>query len=176
MALTNITFGRAVSMSIGYAAGFGHALVIPVNMVVETILVLLFYPLFVFSLKKLVVIPALRNMVARAHQAAVQHEDKVRRYGIIGLFVFVWFPFWMTGPVIGSAIGYLLAFPVWLNLTVVLAGTYIAMVAWAYLLFHLQAQAADLGSWAPALIIMILVAVGLIGYWLNRKRIHDDGK
>lgn len=55
LTIANIVFGRAVSMSIGYAAGYGHALVVPVNMVAETVLVLLFYPLFVFSLKKMVV-------------------------------------------------------------------------------------------------------------------------
>ena len=31
MSFTNIIFGRAVSMSIGYAAGYEHALVVPVN-------------------------------------------------------------------------------------------------------------------------------------------------
>lgn len=95
LTIANIVFGRAVSMSIGYAAGYGHALVVPVNMVAETVLVLLFYPLFVFSLKKMVVFPALRNFLDHVHQAAVQHQDKVRKYGIIGLFAFVWFPFWM---------------------------------------------------------------------------------
>ncbi|GMR17844.1 MAG: hypothetical protein BMS9Abin33_0238 [Gammaproteobacteria bacterium] len=173
MAFTNIAFGRAVSMSIGYAAGYGHALVVPVNIVVETILVLLFYPLFVFSLKKLVVFPALKNLFDRAHQAAVQHKDKVRKYGIIGLFTFVWFPFWMTGPVIGCAIGYLLELPIWLNLLVVLTGTYIAMAAWGYVLFSIQSQAAGLGSWAPILIVGIILAIVVVGYFLNRQRGGD---
>lgn len=176
MAITNVTFGRAVSMSIGYAAGYGHALVVSVNMVVETILVLLFYPLFVFSLKKLVVFPALKRLLDRAHDAAVQHEDKVRKYGIIGLFTFVWFPFWMTGPVVGSAIGYLLELPIWLNLTVVLIGTYIAMAVWGYMLFSIQSQAADLGAWAPILIVGITLAIVLVGYFLHRQRDNGEDK
>ncbi len=170
LTITNIAFGRAVSMSIGYAAGYGHAMVVPVNMAVETILVLLFYPLFVFSLKKLVVFPALKRLLDRAHQAAVQHKDKVRKYGIIGLLMFVWFPFWMTGPVVGCTIGYLLELPIWLNLSVVLVGTYIAMAAWGYVLFSIQSHAADLGSWAPLLIVGIIVAIVVVGYFLNRRR------
>ncbi|MEE8388477.1 MAG: small multi-drug export protein [Acidiferrobacterales bacterium] len=170
LTITNIAFGRAVSMSIGYAAGYGHAMVVPVNMVVETILVLLFYPLFIFSLKKLVVFPALKRLLDRAHQAAVQHEDKVRKYGIIGLLIFVWFPFWMTGPVVGCTIGHLLELPVWLNLSVVLIGTYIAMAAWGYVLFSIQSHAADLGSWAPVLIVGIIVAIVVVGYLLNKQR------
>ncbi len=145
-------------------------MVVPVNMVVETILVLLFYPLFVFSLKKLVVFPALKRLLDRAHQAAVQHQDKVRKYGIIGLLIFVWFPFWMTGPVVGCTIGYLLELPIWLNLSVVLIGTYIAMAAWGYVLFSIQSHAADLGSWAPVLIVGIIVAIVVVGYFLNRQR------
>lgn len=174
MAITNVTFGRAVSMSIGYAAGYGHALVVSVNMVVETILVLLFYPLFVFSLNKLVVFPALKKFLDRAHQAAVQHQDKVRKYGIIGLFVFVWFPFWMTGPVIGSVLGHLLELSIWLNLSVVLIGTFIAMVVWGYVLLSIQSHAAELGSWAPVLIVGIILAIVVVGYFLHRQR--ENGK
>lgn len=176
LTITNIAFGRAVSMSIGYAAGYGHAMVVPVNMIVETVLVLLFYPLFVFSLKKLVVFPALKRLLDRTHQAAVQHEDKVRKYGIIGLLIFVWFPFWMTGPVIGSIVGYLLKLPIWLNLSAVLVGTYIAMAAWGYVLFSIQSHAADLGAWAPALIVGIILAIVVVGYFLHRQRGNGGGK
>ena len=63
MILTNITVGRSVSMSIGYAGGYGHMLVIPVNMITETILVFLFYPVFVFSLQKLVIIRPLEKLL-----------------------------------------------------------------------------------------------------------------
>ncbi len=175
LTFTNVIFGRAVSMSIGYAAGHGHLLVVSVNMVTETILVLLFYPLFVFSLKKLVVFPALKTFLERANEAAVAHEDKVRRYGIIGLFVFVWFPFWMTGPVVGSAIGYLLGFSAMLNLSVVLAGTFIAMAAWGYFLSGLQQRAAEVGPFAPALIITIIIVIVLTGYFMNyKRRTHGD--
>ena len=169
MSFTNIIFGRAVSMSIGYAAGYGHALVVLVNMWVETALVLLFYPIFVFSMRKLVEFPRLKRFVERTHAAAERHHDKVRRYGIVGLFAFVWFPFWMTGPVVGSAIGYLLGFPSWLTVAVVLGGTCVAMGGWAYLLFGLQTRAAVFGSWAPALIIALIILLVLVGYWLNRR-------
>ncbi len=170
MSFSNIVFGRAVSMSIGYAGGYSHALVVPVNMWVETVLVLLFYPLFVFSMRKLVVFPRLKRFLDRTNEAAERHEDKVRRYGIIGLFIFVWFPFWMTGPVVGAAIGYLLRFPAWLTLSIVLAGTYIAMVAWAWALFGLYTHAAVFGPWAPALIVGSFILIVLAGYWIRRRK------
>ena len=170
MSFTNIVFGWAVSMSMGYAGGYGHALVMPVNMWVETVLVLLFYPLFVFSMRKLVVFPILKRFLERTHAAAERHHDKVRRYGIVGLFIFVWVPFWMTGPVVGAAIGYLLRFPAWLTLSIVLAGTYIAMLGWGYLLFGLYTRVAVFGPWMPAFIVGILILIVLASYWLNRRR------
>ena len=170
MSFTNIVFGRAVSMSIGYAGGYGHALVVPVNMWVETVLVLFFYPLFVFSMRKLVVFPSLKRFLEYTHEMADRHDDKVRRYGIVGLLIFVWFPFWMTGPVVGAAIGYLLGFPAWLTISVVLAGTYIAMLGWGYILFGIYTRAVDIGPWAPAFIVGLLILVVLAGYWLNRRK------
>ncbi|HTN93058.1 MAG TPA: small multi-drug export protein [Gallionella sp.] len=169
MIFTDIILGMIVSMSIGYANGFGHALVIPVVMWVETVLVLLFYPVFVFSLLKLVEFPRLKYFLDRTHAAAERNHDRVRRYGVPGLFIFVWFPFWMTGPVLGSAVGYLLGFPAWLTLSVVLAGAYVTIVGWAYLLFDLYVRAAVFGSWAPILIIGLIIVVIFSVYLLDRR-------
>ena len=169
MIVTDITLGMIVSMSVGYANGFGHALVVPVVMWVETVLVLLFYPVFVFSVLKLVEFPRLKRFLDHTHAAAERHHDRVRRYGIAGLFLFVWFPFWMTGPVLGSAIGYLLGFPAWLTLTVVLAGAYVTIVGWAYLLFDLYIRAAVFGSWAPVLIVGLIILAILAVYYFNLR-------
>ena len=43
------------------------------------------------------------------------------------------------------------------------------MGAWAYLMFDLHSRAAVLGSWAPALIIGLLIIFVLAGHWLNRR-------
>ena len=71
---------------------------------------------------------------------------------------------------VGAAIGYLLRFPAWLTLSIVLVGTYIAMLAWAYVLFGLHTRAAVLGPWASALIVAIFVLIVFAGYGLNRRR------
>ncbi len=170
MAFSNILFGRAASMSIGYAGGYGHALVVPVNMFVETVLVLLFYPVFVMSMRKMVEFPRLKNLLERTHAAAERHHETVRRYGIFGLFAFVCMPFWITGPVLGCAIGYLLGFAAWQTLLIVLVSTYIAIAGWAWVLFNLYAHAAALGQWAPALIIAAAILLILAAYVLKRHR------
>lgn len=168
MSFTNIILGRAVSLSLGYAAGQGHTLVILVNIWIESVLVLLFYPLFVFSMRKLVVFPHLRRFLERTRTTAERHQARVRHYGMIGLFLFVWFPFWMTGPVVGSAVGFLLGFPSWMTVSVVLAATYLAIGGWAYILFGIQSRAIVLGPWAPLFIVVMIALIVLAGYWLNR--------
>lgn len=169
MSFTNLIFGTVVSMSIGYAAGFSHSLVISVNMWVETVVVLLFYPVFALSMRKLVEFPRLKLFLERTRASAEHHHDKVRRYGIVGLFIFVWIPFWMTGPVVGSAIGYLLGFPAWLTLSVVIAGTFMTLLGWAYFLFDLYARTAAFGLWTPVFVIILIVLVVLAVHLLNRR-------
>jgi len=170
MSFASLAFGTVVSMSIGYAAGYGHALVIAVNMWMETVVVVLFYPVFVLSVRKLVVFPKLKRFIERTQAAAERRHDTVRRYGIIGLFIFVGVPFWMTGPVVGSVIGYMLGFPAWLTLSVVIAGSFMTLLIWAYLLFGLFTRAAIFGPWAAMLIVGLIVLVTLASYLLERRR------
>lgn len=169
MSFTSLILGTVVSMSIGYAAGYGHALVIAVNMWIETVMVLLFYPVFVLSMRKLVELPILKEFLERTQSAAVRHHEKVRRYGVMGLFIFVGVPFWMTGPIVGSVIGYMLGFPAWLTLSVVICGTFMTLLVWDYLLFGLFARAAVFGPWAAVLIIGVILLVILAGHLLNRR-------
>lgn len=123
----NLIIGRAAGMSFGYASGFGHAQVIPLNMLVETIQVLVVYPLFALSWRQLITLRTLQPFVTRMHRAAESHGGAVRKYGIAGLFVFVLVPFWMTGPVVGAIIGFLIGLRPRVNLAVVLGSTYIAI-------------------------------------------------
>ena len=86
MTATHILFGRAAGMSFGYALDFGHRVVIPVNLMIETIMVLLFYPLFVFSWRHLVVIDALESFmqrVKRVAEAQPPHDTTLRDPGSV---------------------------------------------------------------------------------------------
>ena len=173
MTATGIMFGRAAGMAFGYSLGLGHGTVIPICIIIETILVLIFYPLFVFSWRHLLVIKWLKNIFERTHEAAEAHKDKVQRYGIIGLFAFVWFPFWMTGPVVGCVIGFLLGLRVWLNMTVVLAGTYVAIIGWAFLLRQFHEQVASYSSYAAMVLMALLVVIIIVGHLLHRA-LHEN--
>ena len=173
MTATALMFGRAAAMAFGYSMGLGHKTVIPICMIIETILVLVVYPLFVFSWRHLLVIKWLKNILERIKKSAETHKDKIQKYGVAGLFAFVWFPFWMTGPVVGSVIGFLLGLRIRLNLPVVLAGTYMAIVGWAYLLRHFHKQIASYSSYAAMVLMALLVFVIIIVHLLYRT-FHEN--
>jgi uncharacterized membrane protein len=172
MTATTLVFGRAAGLAFGYSTGLGHATVIPIAMIVETFHVIVFYPLFVFGWRHLLVIKSLKNVFERIHNKAETHKATIQRYGIIGLFVFVWFPFWMTGPVVGSVIGFLLGLPVWLNMAVVLAGTYVAIVAWALFLREVHERVASYDPYAALVLVVLLIVVVLAGRLL-RRTLHE---
>ncbi len=173
MTAVELLFGRAASMAFGYSLGLGHGTVIPICIIIETLLVLIFYPLFVFGWRHLLVIEWLKNVFERTHKAAETHKDKVQRYGIIGLFVFVWFPFWMTGPVVGSVIGFLLGLRVWINMTVVLVGTYAAIFGWAFFLRHFHKKVASYSSYAAMILMALLVVIIIVGHLLYQT-LHEN--
>jgi uncharacterized membrane protein len=170
MTATQIMFGRAASMAFGYSVGLGHGTVIPVCIVIETIVVLIFYPLFVFSWRHLLVINWLNKIFERTRAAAEARKGIVQRYGIIGLFVFVWFPLWMTGPMIGCVIGFLLGLRVWLTMAAVLGGTYVAILGWAFFLRRFHDLVASYSSYAAMVLMTVLVIIIIIvGHLLHRS-------
>lgn len=173
---TGLLFGRATAMAFGYTMGMGHRIVIPICIIIETILVLIFYPLFVFSWRHLLVIKWLKNVFERTQKSAEKHKQKIQRYGIIGLFLFVWFPFWMTGPVVGSVIGFLLGINVWLNMIVVLAGTCAAIFGWAFFLRQLLEPIASHSPYAAMILTILLIVVVILGHLLHRTLRNNKNK
>ena len=173
MTATQIMFGRAAGIAFAYSMGLGYSTVIPICIIIETILVLIFYPLFVFSWRHLLVIKRLKNIFERIRKAAETRKDTVRRYGIAGLFVFVWFPFWMTGPVVGCVIGFMIGLRIWLNMTVVLSGTYVAIVGWAVFLRQFHDRVASYSSYATMALVILLLIIIIVGHLLHRT-LHEN--
>ena len=170
MSATNILFGRAAGISFGYSFGLSNVLVICTNIIIETILVLIFYPLFAFSWNSILVIKPLRRIMERTSIAAETHQDTISKYGIIGLFMFVWIPFWMTGPMVGCAVGYLLGLSPWKNLTIVLSSTCLAVACWALLLRKIHDKIAEYGPYASIVLVIAIILIVTVIYFLRYLR------
>ncbi len=176
MTATSIMFGRAACMAFGYSLRMGHSMVIPICMIVETILVLISYPLFVFSWRHLLDIKRLKKVFEHIHKSADIHKEKVEKYGLVGLFIFVWLPFWMTGPVVGCVIGFLLGMRLLHNISVVLAGTYVAIIGWALLLHEFHERVASYSSYAAIILMVLLLFIIIVGHFLHKSSIKNKSK
>jgi uncharacterized membrane protein len=172
LVMTSLTFfiGPATGMTFGYASGLTHDQVVPLNMLVETIQVLIVYPLFVLSWRQLIELRRLKPYVVRMQDAAESHSGTVRKFGIAGLFIFVFVPFWMTGPVVGSIVGFVIGLRPWVNVVVVLLATYVATILWALLLNELSAWATTVNRLAPYALVVALVLIAVAGNLWQRRR------
>lgn len=75
----------------------------------------------------------------------------VRRFGILGLFLFVFVPLWMTFPVVGAVMGFLIGLKPRTDVLVVLSATSVAIVLWGLLLDALPDPAGQVHRYAPVL-------------------------
>jgi len=167
---TNIVFGRMAGLSIGIASQMDTALLIAFNLFIESIMVLIFYPLFVLSWHKLDLITyqPLNQFLEHSKQNAHKYEPLIKRYGVIGLILFVLTPFAMTGPVVGSFVGFLIGFRHRVTLIIVLLSTLVAIILWVYLIKNFEEV---LITYSDILKIGFLIAAVFMLLWYLLKKL-----
>jgi uncharacterized membrane protein len=169
MTASNILFGRMSGLSIGIAFQMNTFWLIIFNLFIETIMVLIFYPLFVMSWESLHVVSyaPLKDFLQRSQESAQKYQPLIKKYGIIGLVLFVLFPLTMTGPVVGSFVGYLMGLRHSTTILVVIFSTFIAIVLWTYLIKNFEAT---LIVYSDTLITILSVAAIIVLVWYFIKR------
>lgn len=132
--ISNIFVGRVPALSFGYAANLPHLIVISTNILTELILVSYIYPLFVFSFNNILKVELLEEFFEKVKTKKQQHKEKFDKYGKFGLFIFVFIPFWMTGPIVGAIIGFLIGMKHYTIIVIVFIATTIAIALWGIFL------------------------------------------
>jgi hypothetical protein len=94
MTTTHVLAGRAAGLSLGYQQKLTPRVAIFCNIVIETFMVMIFYPLFVFCYHRLIVFQPLEDAMERAHHVAETHRETIAKFGVPGLLGFVLLPFW----------------------------------------------------------------------------------
>ena len=156
-------------LSIGISAQMDTALLILFNFFIESIIVLILYPLFVQSWNKLEIITykPLHHFFARSQQTVQKYQPSIKKYGIPGLILFVLSPIAMTGPVVGSFIGYIIGFSHFKTLTTILSSTLMAIILWTYLIRHFENF---LVTYSRFISLGFLTIAILMGVWYLMKR------
>lgn len=169
--------GRAAGITAGTVVGLPKWLIVTMSFAVDMTAVFLVYPLIIYSYKYGVRRWLPRGTIQSTIESAHKRRRWVARYGLIALIFFVWFPFYMTGPLVGAVIGYFLGLRAWVNLSVVSFGTLLAVISWTFvfdwLYVLLKEVAGELMGYAPlavlALVLLVVLAVRLGTRW-RRKR------
>lgn len=168
MAVAHMVAGKGVSVVQGLALGLHPAAILALATLSDLILMLIAYPVFVFSYEHFVETHLFQNHMNRVFESARRRVDRVGRFKALGVFVFVWLPLWMTGVLVGSILGYLLGLRSWVTLSAAALGTFTSIVAW--LLF--SQQILMMVGWVDdraAAVAVVIMLIGLLA-WRRVKR------
>ena len=132
-AIIHVMGGRALGIATCLSAGISLFYTIAYNFFLEIVIVLVAYGVVVLVMRNIIQPKLFHNAVRQAELTAQSQKTRVKKYGAIGLFLFVMFPFFMTGPVIGSIIGYLLNYRAVNNFLIVFSGTLTSILIYAFI-------------------------------------------
>lgn len=145
-------FGRAAAVGAGLNQDFHPLFLFYQAVITDFIIVLYLFPIFVRGYERLTHIRYIGNYLDSLHKVALNYKGRVAPYGVAGLLIFVVFPFWSTGPLVGSIIGFLIGLPAVLTVVVVTVGNIVATAAWVWFYDWLQ-------DWSPGTATTLLVLI-----------------
>jgi uncharacterized membrane protein len=129
-AIVHVMGGRALGVAKCLSADISPFNTILYNFFLEVVIVLIAYGIVVLIMRNVIQPKLLHSTVRQAELTAQKQKTNIKRYGAIGLFFFVMFPFFMTGPVIGAIIGYLLHYRAINNFLIVFGGTLCSIIVY----------------------------------------------
>lgn len=178
-AIVHIMGGRALGIAACLAADISLFYTISYNFFLEIVIVLIAYGMVVLIMRNIIQQKLFRSAARQAELAAQDQKTNIKKYGAIGLFLFVMLPFFMTGPVIGSIIGYLLNYKAINNFLIVFSGTLSSILIYALignnLINHInQYVQIDLVKKWAAIIVGILIVLFLIYHLKTVKAYLDE--
>jgi len=132
-AIIHVMGGRALGIATCLSAGISLFYTIAYNFFLEIVIVLVAYGVVVLVMRNIIQPKLFHTAVRQAELTAQSQKTKVKKYGAVGLFLFVMFPFFMTGPLIGSLIGYLLNYRAINNFLIVFSGTLTSILIYAFI-------------------------------------------
>jgi len=169
MKLTHLAFGRAAAIAVGTKADLPRLLIALLATYTDVMAMLIMFPLLVFSYRNLFERPFFQRHMKPVFDTAQRNLTKMRRFKVVGVFLFVWFPFWMTGIITGAVLGYLLGLRTWVNVTTVILGAFTAVVCWVYAYDRLFGWLGTVDQRYPPVIVCCTIAA-LIGLRLVKRR------
>ena len=176
---SEIFAGREVGIPVALQAGVPPWLVAQVSFTQDIGSALLVYPLFQWLITRYHEADnAFMRRLRRIESAADRHQTYVRRWGPLGLGLFMLMPFLVNGPLVGLVLGRLAGLHERHILVAVVAATAVAAVSWTFFFDAMRALVAGIHPWAGWFIAaaMLAVVVGLATWdWIRDHLRHRHG-
>lgn len=149
--------GRAAGIGLCILNGFGAFPTIIYNFYIEVLIVCFTYAAFVLSITNYLKAGWLTKFMDRLAEKALEQTQKVKPMGWIGIFFFVMVPLPVTGPVVGSIIGYMIRLNPFRNFSATFLGTLAAIIIWFYCFDFLEQRFHMIQYLFAAIIIIVLI-------------------
>ncbi len=171
MGFTQLMVGRAGAIAHATQAGLNAYLRVFLAVYIDCTIVMIAYPVLIFSYRNLLERRFFKQHMEPIFASARRSVARFRRSKIIGVFAFVWFPFFMTGVVAGSVLGYLLGLRPWVTMATVALGTLSATVCWVFAYDTLFGWLGEVHRSVPITLTgLIIVALAIRRIMVERKR------
>ncbi len=176
MGFTELFLGRGVAIAKAVEMGMPPGLIIGLASYVDAVTVYLCYPALVLAYRNLVGGRPVDKRMKGILESAEKNVNRFAKFKILGIVVFVWLPFFMTGVVVGAVLGYLLGLKTWPNMLAVTLGTLSAAICWLYTYDFLYGWLEQIHSEIPVVFTSVLIG-GLIAHrlWVEAKKKRAAG-
>lgn len=161
--------GRLGGISRGLQIENHAVIVFLLILALDMLMVMLIYPLAIFSTKEVISLRRVQRAFGRMFQAADRYFEPIRHWGVPGLIIINWLPISFTGPIVSAILGWLLGFSHRLTLTIVLLGSAFAIITWIWLINPLLATAAEMSFLVPLAIVGVFLFFNLLHRMQQRK-------
>jgi uncharacterized membrane protein len=155
--ITHLVGSRAGGIGLCILNGFDPLTTIAYNFYAEILIVCYTYSVFVLSTTNYLKIEWIKKFMDQLAVKAMEQKQKISSYGWIGIFLFVMAPLPVTGPVVGSIIGYMLRMSLFANLTATALGTLTANIAWCFGFEFLEQRFHMIQYVFGAIVIIIMI-------------------
>lgn len=167
-----VFLGRAAAVGVGREMGFESLFLFFQTAAADLIIVFLVYPVFVKGYQHLTRVPYIGGTLDSMHKVALSYKPVIAPYGFVGLMLFVIFPFWSTGALVGAILGYIIGMPALTTLISINVGNVISIGAWVWFYDLVRDWNRGVALVLLGLILAIAIA-GIVVGMRSRRRTTD---
>jgi uncharacterized membrane protein len=160
--------GHVLNVADGTSSGFSREYLLIQSGLQDIILVLVAYPWVVRAYQGMKTRGLIGKTIDNFRLNAENKHKYVAPFGAIGLWVFVFFPFWGTGALVGSIIGYLIGLRTWMIFASVLSGHFLGVVT-TVLFFNFVRQWTEGFNHAAVAYLPWIIAAGIALAWAGNQ-------